>query len=100
MSVLVAACVIAEVPASTPVTVNDCATFQFEVVNVSAPETVALVAVPLVAVTTTCAVGCVSSTAVYCAVAPSATETVFVDSVTPGEVAAAGVPVSDAVQSP
>ena len=47
-----------------PVTVNDCAVPQFDVVNVTASDTDAFAGVPLVGVTVTSPVGWVLSTAV------------------------------------
>ncbi|MCY4434554.1 MAG: hypothetical protein OXE45_12910 [bacterium] len=83
VSSLVAAWVIVDVPASTPVTVNFFATSQLAGVNVTAPDTVAFAVVPEVAVTTTFAVGFESKTTVYSAVAPSATDTDDLLTVTP-----------------
>ena len=83
-SVLVAAWVIVDVPASTPVTVNDCAVSQLAGVNVrDAGDTVALAVEPLVGVTVTFAVGLESNTTVYLTVAPSTTDTVVSLTVTP-----------------
>ena len=62
---VVTACVMVEEPTSTPVTVKVCAVFQLVGVNVRvAGDTVAAVVVPLVAPTTTLAVGLESSTTV------------------------------------
>ena len=58
---LVAACVIVDVPAVTPVTVTFCVWLQLVLVKVSPPETVATPVVPLVGVTTTSAVGALLS---------------------------------------
>ena len=63
-SLLVAACVTVEEPASTPVTVIVFAVSQSDGVNVTAALTVALAGVPLVGVTVTLAVGFELSTTV------------------------------------
>ena len=62
---LVAMCLISEVPASSPVTVNVWGVFQSSVVKVrEAGDTVALAGVPKVAVTVTESLGRESSTTV------------------------------------
>ncbi|MCY4495636.1 MAG: hypothetical protein OXB92_17470 [Acidimicrobiaceae bacterium] len=84
VSLLVAACVTLDVPASTPDTVNVCAVSQLAAMNVrAAGVTVAFAVIPDVGVTTTFAVGSESNTTVYIAVASSTTCTVDTLTVTP-----------------
>ena len=70
-------------PAAAPLTVTVCAAAQFAVVNVNAPDTVAVFTSPLAGVTVTDAVGRVAKRTEYSADAPATTSRVWGSTTTP-----------------
>ena len=77
-------------PAATPLTVIVCAVFQSVLLNVTAPDTVALVSSLLAGVTVTSAEGCAANTTVWRATPPTTTAASVLSTLTGSTITVSG----------